>query len=305
MSFAVRALILPNSGTKADAIPPATGGPMRLAAIQMSSSDDLKANLDAAEALVTTAARTGARFIALPENFAYMRREGLHFPCAQECDGPILNRVKQWARSLDCWILAGTFPERIPGEERVFNSSALVSAQGEIVAVYRKIHLFDVELGGNAGSYRESASVAPGQEIVVHESPLFSIGLSVCYDLRFPELYRSMAARGAKIITVPSAFTPSTGRDHWEVLLRARAIENQVYIVAPAQWGTHNEKRSSYGRSLIVDPWGTVIAQAADRPGLVLAEYREEDLQTIRQAMPVFAHRRVTVGNSVEPQDSI
>lgn len=267
---------------------------MRVALVQTTSTDDLAANLAAATGLVEEAAERGASLIALPENFAFLRREGGPIPCAQGMDGEIVGCLRGLARRLRVRILGGTFPEAVPGEQRVFNTSVLLSPAGEIEAVYRKIHLFDVDLGASGGGvYRESAVIAPGSEVVVAKTPEAVIGLSICYDLRFPELYRALAARGAQILTVPSAFTRETGKDHWEVLLRARAIENQAFVLAPAQCGRHSENRSSHGRSLIVDPWGLVLAQGGDRPGVVLAECDLGELARIRASLPALEHRRL------------
>jgi len=267
---------------------------IRVGVIQLCSSDDLAANLGAAREWVNEAARSGARLIALPENFAFLRREGEAIPCAQGLDGEIVSFVRELAAKHGVWILGGTFPEAIPGDSRVHNTSVLASPDGEIAAVYRKIHLFDVDLrSSGGGSFRESRTIAPGEEVVVADTPLFKIGLSVCYDLRFPELYRDLVARGARFLAVPSAFTPETGKDHWKVLLRARAIENQAFVVAPAQCGRHSENRSSHGRSMIVDPWGVVLAQAGDRPGTVLADCSLEVQDEIRAALPCLGHRRL------------
>jgi predicted amidohydrolase len=267
---------------------------IRVGVIQMNSTADLEANLAAARSLVGTAARQGAELIALPENFAYLRREGEPVPCAQGLDGEIVGAVRSLAIEHRVWLLGGTFPETIPGSSRIHNTSVLVSADGEIEAVYRKIHLFDIDLRNSGGSaFSESAVVAPGEEVVVARTPFGAIGLSVCYDVRFPELYRAMAERGARWIAVPSAFTPETGKDHWEVLLRARAIENQAYVLAPAQCGRHSEERRSYGRSLIVDPWGLVLARAGDRPSAVVADCDLVALEDIRSALPALRHRRL------------
>jgi deaminated glutathione amidase len=267
---------------------------MRAAVVQMTSTDDLSANLEAAERLVREAADQGAQLVALPENFAYLRREGGEFPHAQGVDGEIIGRVRELARALRVRILAGSIAEKLPGDARVHNTSVLLSPEGRIEAVYRKIHLFDVDLEAQGGGrYTESASVAPGAEVVVAQTDIGGVGLSICYDLRFPELYRAMAARGAQWIAVPSAFTRETGRDHWEVLVRARAIENQAFVLAPAQCGRHNETRSSHGRSLIVDPWGIALAQLGDRPGVAVAECDLEELARIRARLPALEHRRL------------
>ena len=267
---------------------------IRAAVIQMTSTDDVAANLDAARALLAEAASSGAQLAGLPENFAYLRREGSPIQCAQTLEGEIVGALREIARRHRMWIVGGSFPERIAGDSRVWNTSVLVSDAGEIAGVYRKIHLFDVDLREAGGArYAESSTIAPGKEIVLAHTPFGALGLSICYDLRFPELYRDLAARGARWLAIPSAFTPHTGKDHWEVLLRARAIENQAFVLAPAQCGRHNEARSSYGRSLIVDPWGLVLAQAADRPGVALADCQLEDQDRIRTSLPALSHRRL------------
>jgi predicted amidohydrolase len=266
---------------------------MRVALVQTTSSEDVAANLRAASQMIEEAASRGASLVALPENFAFLRREGGSIPCAQGLDGEIVGCLRELARRLRVRILGGSFPEAARGS-RVFNTSVLVSPAGEIEAVYRKIHLFDVDLAASGGGvYRESAAIAPGEEVVVAKTPEAVIGLSVCYDLRFPELYRALAARGAEILMVPSAFTRETGKDHWEVLLRARAIENQAFVLAPAQCGRHSETRFSHGRSLVVDPWGLVLAQGGDRPCLVLADCDLGELARVRASLPALQHRRL------------
>ena len=267
-------------------------GSVRVAVVQLTSTDDVARNLAATRAFVAEAADRGAGLVALPENFAFLRREGAPIPCAQGLDGEIATTLRELARAHRVRIVGGTFPEAIPGDERVHNTSILVSPEGEVEAVYRKIHLFDVDLGPEA-RFTESARIAPGREVVVADTPIGGIGLSVCYDVRFPELYRAMAARGARWIAVPSAFTPQTGKDHWEVLLRARAIENQAFVLAPAQCGRHGPDRASHGRSLVVDPWGLVLAQAADRPGVITADCDLAELAAIRQRLPALEHRRL------------
>jgi len=267
---------------------------MRVGVIQMTSTDDLGANLKAARELVAAAAERGAEFISTPENFAFLRREGSAFPCAQGFDGEIVGCLSSLARKHGVWLLGGSFPEAMAEDNRVYNTSVLLSPSGEVVAHYRKIHLFDVDLdAGGGGAFRESDSIARGEEVVVAETPFGPLGLSICYDLRFPEIYRRMAERGARWIAVPSAFTPETGKDHWEVLLRARAIENQCFVVAPAQCGQHGPDRASFGRSLIIDPWGLVLARAADRPCVIVADCELDDLERIRNAIPALQHRRI------------
>jgi predicted amidohydrolase len=266
---------------------------VRVAVAQMTSTDDLAANLRAAEQLVREAAHAGAVWVALPEMFPFLRREGRDYPHAQPVEGEILARVRGWARELGVRILAGSIAERA-SDGRVHNTSALISPRGDIEAVYRKIHLFDVELGAEGGgSYQESARVAPGKDVVVADTEIGGIGLSICYDLRFPELYRAHAQRGARFACVPSAFTPHTGKDHWEPLLRARAIENQVFVLAPAQCGRHSAERASHGRSLIIDPWGVVLAQLGDRPGIALADCDLDDQDAMRRRLPSLQHRRL------------
>jgi predicted amidohydrolase len=267
---------------------------VRAAAIQMSSSDDVAANLRAAAALVAEAAHAGAELVALPENFAYLRREGTPIPCAQPLDGPIVEALREWARAHRIWLLGGSFAEAVPRDERVHNTSVLLAPDGRLAAVYRKIHLFDVDLRAQGGSsHRESAAVAPGSDVVVAETPFGGVGLSVCYDVRFPELYRALVARGARFLMVPSAFARETGRDHWEVLLRARAIENQCFVIAPAQWGQHSPDRASHGRALIADPWGVLLGVAPDRPAVVIADCDLAQQDRVRASLPALAHRRL------------
>ncbi len=263
---------------------------MRVGVIQMRSVDDVAANLAAARELVAEAARARAELIALPENFAYMRREGLPYPCAQGLDGEIVATLRALAREHRAWLLGGTFPEAADGG-RVHNTSVLISPAGEVEAVYRKIHLFDVDLRAQGGSqFQESASIAPGRDVVVGKTPFGGIGMSVCYDVRFPELYRRHAEAGARFLAVPSAFAPQTGRDHWEVLLRARAIENQCFVIAPAQWGQHTPERASHGRALVVDPWGVLLGVAPDRPAALVVECDLEQQDRIRASLPVLRH---------------
>ncbi len=268
---------------------------MIAAVIQITSGSDPERNLETATHWIERAAQAGAQLIALPENLLVMREEfetGPN-PFAQDLDGPLTRLLRDLARRLGVVIAGGTFPERTDDVARVYNTSILVDSDGEIRGVYRKIHLFDVELPD--ASLRESRTVAPGSELVVADTSLGAIGLSVCYDMRFPELYRKLATQGARILLVPSAFTVPTGRDHWEVLLRARAIENQAFVLAAAQYGEHNTTRRSYGRSLIVDPWGTVLATAADGEGMALAELDFQRLEDIRARLPALKHRRLDI----------
>jgi len=262
----------------------------------MTSTDDVGANLASASKFVAEAAEAGAELVALPENFAFLRREGMPIPCAQGLDGEIVGTLRELARRHRLWLLGGSFPEAAAPEtgSRVHNTSVAVAPDGRIAAVYRKIHLFDVDLSAQGGLvYRESERVAPGDEPVAFETPFGVVGLSICYDVRFPELYRRLAERGARWLAVPAAFARETGRDHWEILLRARAIENQAFVLAAAQVGDHGGGRASYGRSMIVDPWGLVLARAPDVPGPVLADCLLEEQDRIRAALPSLRHRRL------------
>ncbi len=217
------------------------------AAVQMTSTADVEKNLAVAEALVERAVARGATFVGLPENFAFLRAEGEPVPEAQALDGPWVSRMAALARRLGITLLLGSLPERVPGDRKVRNTSVLLGPDGTTLAVYRKIHLFDIDLPGME-HLKESRAVVPGEELVVAQSPFGPIGLSICYDVRFPELYRELARRGARVLAVPSAFTERTGKAHWEVLLRARAIENLAYVIAPAQVGHHGGGRTSHGQ---------------------------------------------------------
>jgi len=267
---------------------------MIAAVVQMTSGSDLPRNLARAGEWIAAAARRGAELVALPEMFPLIREEGAgsSHPDAQEVPGgPVLRFLSERAAAHRIVLAGGSFPERIPGDARVFNTSTVFGPAGELLALYRKIHLFDIDLPG--ATHRESSRVAPGSEIVVAKTASCTLGLSVCYDVRFPELYRQLVERGAQVLLVPSAFTVPTGRDHWEVLLRARAIENQCFVVASAQFGDHNASRRSFGRSLIVDPWGTALCTVPDGEGIGLAELDFERQAEIRRRLPALRHRRL------------
>ena len=264
---------------------------MRAAAIQLNSTNDKARNLELAGRLVRDAARDGAELVVLPEKWNLLGAATELEAGAEELeDGASIGAAREWARELGIHLVAGSIAERVAGAERLFNTSALIDPSGRLAAVYRKIHMFDVEVGGV--TYRESEHEQPGEEIVTASAGAVEVGLSVCYDLRFPELYRILAVRGARLITVPSAFTLATGRDHWEVLVRARAIENQAFLIAPDQVGEAPPHYSSYGRSMIVDPWGVVLAQAADHQCFVAADLDLERQEQIRESLPSLANRR-------------
>lgn len=264
---------------------------MRVALVQMNSQDDRAANLERAEALVARAATWGPDLIVLPELWTYLGPRKRHPEVAEPIPGETSELLGRLAARYGCWIVGGSYLERVEGQERAFNTSIVVSPDGEVTARYRKLHLFDVDVEGR--SYRESATMAPGSEAVVVTAGRVRLGLSICYDLRFPELYRRLADQGAQVVTVPSAFTLETGKDHWEVLLRARAIENQLFVVAAAQCGTSPPGQTSYGNSLVVDPWGTVLARAGYRETVVVADLDLGYQRQVREALPALRHRRL------------
>jgi len=263
-------------------------------AVQLSSQGDVGENLDRAGALIGEAARRGATHVLLPENFAYLGDDEGKRALAEDlgrADGPITKRMAEVARAHGVHVLAGGMPERSDDPHRPFNTCAVFAPDGRISAAYRKIHLFDVDLAER--SYRESGATTPGDTPVVVDAAGLRVGLSICYDLRFPELYRALAADGAEALVVPAAFTVTTGKDHWHVLLRARAIETQAYVVAAAQWGRHPGGRLTYGKSCIVDPWGEVIAQASEGEGVIVAPIDRGYLQRVRVSLPSLRHRRL------------
>jgi predicted amidohydrolase len=267
----------------------------RLAAVQMNSGADVGANLRAAEAALAQARTAGAALAVLPENFAFMGAREHDKLAVAEADGtgPIQDFLAHAARRHGLWIVGGTAPLKSADPDRVAAACLVYDASGARVARYDKIHLFDVDVPGGE-AYRESQSIAPGAlEPVVVDTPAGRVGLSVCYDLRFPELFRRLSAAGAEVLAVPSAFTERTGEAHWEPLLRARAIENLCYVVAPGQWGGHPNGRRTWGHSLILDPWGRVLAQHGPGVGAVVAETSREALAALRRGFPVLDHRRL------------
>jgi len=262
---------------------------VRAAVIQLNSNGEKARNLATAERLVRAAVADGAELVALPEKWNLLAGGDELLAGAESLDGPSLTAARGWARELDVHLLAGSVCES-GHAGRAFNTSVLIGPDGEDLAAYRKIHMFDVDVGGV--SYRESEHEEPGEEIVVAPVGDISVGLSVCYDLRFPELYRILALRGARVVTVPSAFTAVTGRDHWEVLARARAIEDQVFVLAPNQVGEAPPHFSSYGRSAIVDPWGLVLATVPDGEGFAVADLDLGAQERVRERLPSLANRR-------------
>lgn len=270
----------------------------RIAFAQMTSTEDVQENLRVCETLVREGAGQGASMIALPENCAYLGPEAQKVELAEtlsdEADGPVLTALRGWARELGVYVVAGGVAEISHQEQRAFNTCLVLGPDGNIAAKYRKIHLFDVNLAVSEGrGLRESNSVVAGSEIVCVDVPWGRVGLSVCYDLRFPELYRKLAADGAVVMLVPAAFTLQTGKDHWEVLLRARAIENLCYVVAPAQVGRHSSKRSSWGKAMAVDPWGVVQANLGDRKGIAVVDLDLDYLAEVRAGLPALDHRKL------------
>jgi nitrilase len=267
--------------------------PVIVAAVQMTSGPEVTLNLATAGRLLEQAARGGARVAVLPENFSFMGRADADKRAVAERDGDgaVQSFLAERARSLGLWIVAGTTPiADVPGE-RVAAACLVYSDAGERVARYDKIHLFDVALPGREERYRESANIAPGARAVLVPTPAGLLGLSVCYDMRFPELYRSMSAAGAQWFTVPAAFTVPTGRAHWETLLRARAIENLSYVVAAAQWGRHASGRETYGDSVIIDHWGALLGRLGSGEGVVLGQLDLAAQEAVRRDFPALAHR--------------
>ncbi|HEX4838117.1 MAG TPA: carbon-nitrogen hydrolase family protein [Solirubrobacteraceae bacterium] len=274
---------------------------MRAAAVQLNSGADVEANIAAADGHVRAAAAEGATLIVLPEKWTVIGGEAELRAGAQTLDGSAIAWARDTARELGVDLVAGSIAERVDGREKLSNTSVHVAPDGALRGVYRKLHMFDVEVEGRR--YRESDTDEPGGEIVVSETGAgVPLGMSVCYDVRFPELYRAMTLRGARVIAVPAAFTLPTTRDHWETLVRARAIENQVFVVAANQTGAHAGGHHSGGRSMIVDPWGVVLAQAADSPGHVVAELDFDRQDEVRRRVPLLEHRRPDVyGQLDEP----
>jgi predicted amidohydrolase len=261
-------------------------------AVQMTSTGDRARNMATALRLVNEAASLGAKLVGLPENFAFMGREEERIATAEAIDGPTITALQEVARARRVFVLAGSIAEKVEQPGKTANTSVLIAEDGAVVAAYRKIHLFDVNIPDGA-RYAESETVVPGDRAIVAPTALGRIGLTVCYDLRFPELYRQLATLGAELLTIPAAFTLYTGKDHWEVLVRARAIENLSYVLAPAQVGKHSQNRLTFGNAMVVDPWGTVLARCADGEGVCVAPFRRDRLEAVRREIPALKHRRL------------
>ena len=268
---------------------------MHVAVVQLNSQDNVQTNMARARHWIAQAARAGAELVTLPENFAFMGEEAARRELAEHVDGafpgPIVTALAESARAHGVWVLGGGMPERSDDEARPYNTSVLVDPRGEVAATYRKVHLFDVSLA-DGSSHRESSVTMPGGEVVTSEILGVRVGFSMCYDVRFPELYRRLVEEGARVVTVPAAFTVHTGKDHWHTLLRARAIENQIYVLAPAQCGTHPRGRQTFGKSMIVDPWGDVVAQCSDGEGYAMTRLDFEHQDRVRTSLPVLLHRK-------------
>ena len=266
-----------------------------VAAVQMTSTDSVADNLERTEALLAEAAGRGARLAVLPENFALMPLASRDKTAIAEIpgQGPLQDFLAATAERHGLWIVAGSLPLKSPDPRRTYGASIVYDASGRRRDIYRKIHLFDVDLADSDESYRESKSMYPGDEPVAQSTPFGKLGLTICYDLRFPELYRALVDAGATLFTVPSAFTETTGRAHWETLLRARAVENLAYVIAAGQTGRHPDGRSTWGHSMIVDPWGRILAECESGEGLALADIEPARVAGLRREFPALSNRRL------------
>lgn len=264
--------------------------------IQLSSTRDVERNLQKSNELAEQAAKQGASWLLYPENAPYLGKDREKLSVAEPIDGPIVDAYREIASKHGCWVTLGSFPEKSPSPDHTYNTQLLIQPDGEIASVYRKMHLFDVELEDGT-ILEESASILGGDVIetamVEADGESFCAGLSICYDLRFPEFYRELRARGAHVLTVPAAFTLQTGREHWHALLRARAIENQCYVLAPDQWGYHFAGRASFGQSVAYDPWGRMLGCAPERECAFVVELDMPSLESVRKKMPCWTHRKL------------
>ena len=267
--------------------------PYLAAAIQMTSKPNLENNLVEAEELIELAVRQGAELVGLPENFAFLGKESEKIAQAAEIATRTEKFLKTMAQRFQITILGGGFPVPVPeNAPKVYNTALLVDPNGKELSRYQKVHLFDVDVP-DGNTYQESSTVMAGSSLpaIYHSEQLGNLGLSICYDVRFPEFYRHLSSKGANVLFIPAAFTAYTGKDHWKVLVQARAIENTCYVIAPAQTGNHYERRYTHGHAMIVDPWGTILADAGDQPGVAVAEINPERLHQVRQQMPSLQHR--------------
>jgi predicted amidohydrolase len=264
---------------------------LRIACVQLNASDEKTDNIERMQALVARAAATGADVVVLPEKWNGLGPPAFMREVAEPLEGgETVEAMSSWARMHGITLVGGSIVERREGREKFSNTCVVFDPEGEIAAVYRKIHMFDVEVGGHV--YRESETEEPGEGPATTDVEGWTVGLTICYDLRFPELYRILAVEGAELVTIPAAFTLYTGKDHWELLVRARAVENQCYVAAANQWGSYADGKAAYGRSLIVDPWGVVLAQAADEDGVIAAEIDRGHLERVRRSLPSLANRQ-------------
>jgi predicted amidohydrolase len=264
---------------------------LRVACVQLNAASEKADNIERAERLVAQAAATGADIVLLPEKWTGIGPPELIRAVAESLDdGEATLAMRGWAKTHGITLHGGSLVERREEREKLSNTTVVIDPEGEIAAVYRKIHLFDVQVGGHV--YRESETEEPGDRLVLTEVEDWKLGLTICYDLRFPELYRLLALEGCEALAVPAAFTLYTGKDHWEPLLRARAIENQCYVLAPNQWGSYADGKAAYGRSMIIDPWGVVLAQAPDEDGVIAAELDRSRLEDVRRRVPSLANRQ-------------
>ncbi|RMG50899.1 MAG: carbon-nitrogen hydrolase family protein [Acidobacteria bacterium] len=267
---------------------------LKVALVQICSTEDVRRNCARALEWIEAAAQRGARWVLFPENTCYIRGENDPVSWSEPLDGPIVESFCRAAQRWGIYVLLGSMPEPIPGSTKVYNTSLLIGPEGDILAAYRKLHLFDAVLP-DGRVLSESRFVEKGDDLALAHVDGVTVGLSICYDLRFPELYRALTVAGAEVLTVPSAFTVPTGQAHWEILLRSRAIENQAFVLAPAQTGQHTSSRRSYGHSMIIDPWGRVIAAVGQEETVVEAELEMDQVRQIRRRMPCLRHRRFDI----------
>ncbi len=262
--------------------------------IQMVSGEDWQANLDSASVLIAQAAKQGAKLALLPENFAVFNTSQLlqRGACESDLNGPIVSFLQSQAQLHDIWLVAGSVPVLNASGSRVRAACFVIDNQGRITARYDKLHLFDVDVSDQQAAYRESEQIEPGDQLVLVDTPIGRLGLTICYDLRFPMLYQELLDKGAEVVSVPAAFTKVTGEAHWELLLRARAVETQCYVLAANQGGVHSKKRETYGHSMLIDPWGKVVDQIDTGAGVISADIDLAELREVRRRMPIHQHRR-------------